>query len=42
MIFRELTGSGAPPGSLQHALLLPVKTEAPIVPAALEASVLPP
>lgn len=40
--FRELTGSGVPPRSLKHALLLLVKTEAPIVPAALEASVLPP
>lgn len=42
MVFRELTGNGAPPRSLQHALLLLVRTEAPVIPAALEASVLPP
>lgn len=41
MVFRELTGNGAPPRNPQHALLLLVRTEAPVVPAALEASVLP-
>lgn len=41
MVFRELTGNGTPPRNPQHALLLPVRTEAPVVPAALEVSVLP-
>lgn len=45
MVFKELAGNGAPPRNpeenLQHALLLPARTEVHVVPTVLEASALP-